>query len=182
MNRSFCRLLLVVALTLCAVSSAAQTSILTSLSNSPDLQQITRKAGLIFTGTVVAVTPIRERDADQISSVEVTFQVEQALRGPKAGQRFSIREWPGLWLSGERYRIGQRMMIFLYPPSRAGLTSPVGGGAGRFDIDRDGRISVKPVQPPSVGRSPQPVRSTTVSRVPLSTFSRAIRRLTEESR
>lgn len=81
MNRSFCRFLLVLALTFWAVSSASQTSTLASLSKSPELQRLTRQAGRIFTGTVVAVTPIRGRDADQICSVKVTFQVEQALRG-----------------------------------------------------------------------------------------------------
>lgn len=182
MNRSFCRLLLVVALTLCPVCSVAQTSTLSSLSQSPDLQRITAKAGLIFSGTVVAVRAIRERDSDQISSVEVTFQVEQALRGPRAGQRFSIREWPGLWLSRERYRVGERMMIFLYPPSRAGFTSPVEGGGGRFDVDAKGRISVKPVQSPLLLRNFGPIRSATDARVPLGTFSRAIRSLIEESR
>jgi len=70
----------------------------------------------------------------------VTFQVEQVLRGPRAGQRFSIREWPGLWVSGERYRVGQGMTLFLYPPSRVGFSSPVDGGAGRFKVDRDGQM------------------------------------------
>ena|SRR5579864_791259 len=182
MNRSFCRLLLVVALTLCPVCSGAQTNTLSSLSQFPALQRITSKAGLIFSGTVVAVRAIRERDSDQISSVEVTFQVEQTLRGPRAGQRFSIREWPGLWLSSERYRVGERMMIFLYPPSHAGFTSPVEGGAGRFDVDREGRISVKPGQTPLLLRNAGPIRSATDARVPLGTFSRAIRSLIEESR
>lgn len=182
MNRSFCRFLLIVGLTLCSVCSASQTSTLASLSRSPELQRLTQQAGLIFTGTVAAITPIRGRDSDQISSVEVTFQVEQALRGPRAGQRFSIREWPGLWLAGERYRVGQRMTIFLYPPSRAGLTSPVGGGAGRFDVDRDGQIILKPIQRPIFFRNPQPPRTNPPSRVPLGTFHRALRQMMEESR
>jgi hypothetical protein len=182
MDRSFCRFLLIVGVTLYAVSSASQTTTLASLSTSPELQRLTRQAGLIFTGTVAAITPIRGHDSDQISSVEVTFQVEQAVRGPRAGQRFSIREWPGLWVSGERYRVGQRMTIFLYPPSRVGLTSPVGGATGRFDVDRDGQILLKPVQRPIVSGTPLSTRSNPPTRVPLGTFNRAVRQMVEESR
>jgi hypothetical protein len=180
MNRSFCRFLLVLALTLWAASWASQTSALASLSKSPELQRLTRQAGLIFTGTVVAVTPIRGRESDQVSSIEVTFQIEQALRGARAGQRFSIREWPGLWVSGERYRVGQRMTLFLYPPSRVGFSSPVGGGAGRFDVDRDGQITLKPIQRPILLRDP--IRPSPPTRVLLRTFNRAVRQMVEESR
>jgi hypothetical protein len=182
MNRSFCRLLLVLALTLSAVSSASQSNSLATLAASPHLRQITGRAGLIFTGQVLAVAPIRPDGSDQISSIEITFQVEQGLRRPKTGQRFSIHEWPGLWRPEERYRVGQRMMIFLYPPSSLGFTSPVSGSAGRCDIDRDGQISVKPVHLPIPPTGPRPIRAPADPRVPLRTFSRAIRQLMEESR
>lgn len=182
MNRSFSRFLLIVGIAFYSLLSASQTSTLASLSKSPELERLTRQAGMIFTGTVVAISPIRGRDSDQISSVEVTFRVEQVLRGPRAGQRFSIREWPGLWVSGERYRVGQRMTIFLYPPSRVGLTSPVGGGAGRFDVDRDGQVVLKPIHRPILFGDPAPTRSSPPSRIPLSTFHRAVRQMIEGSR
>jgi hypothetical protein len=35
-------------------------------------------------------------------------------------------------------------MLFLYPPSKLGLTSPVGGPLGRFKIDPDGRVILGP--------------------------------------
>ena len=35
-------------------------------------------------------------------------------------------------------------MLFLYPPSKVGLTSPVGGGAGRFRVDPQGNVIVEP--------------------------------------
>ena len=55
-----------------------------------------------------------------------------------------IKEWAGLWQSGERYRPGERVLLFLYPPSRLGLTSPVANRAGRFEVDRAGRVTLKP--------------------------------------
>jgi len=35
-------------------------------------------------------------------------------------------------------------MLFLYPPSKLGLTSPVGGLSGRFNVDPGGRIIINP--------------------------------------
>jgi hypothetical protein len=70
----------------------------------------------------------------------VTFQVEHALRGTTTGQNLTIHEWAGLWTSKEHYRVGERVMLFLYPLSRLGLTSPVAGPMGRFAIDPQGRI------------------------------------------
>lgn len=122
MDRSFSRVLLVLVWIFCVVSSAAQSRPVTSPMISADLQRVARKAALIFTGTVVSIAPVRG-NGEEPNSVEVTFQIEQALRGLRAGQRYTIWEWSGLWMSGPRYRVGQRMTLFLYSPSRAGLTS-----------------------------------------------------------
>jgi hypothetical protein len=35
-------------------------------------------------------------------------------------------------------RAGQHILVFFYPPSRLGLTSPVGGSLGQFDLDQTG--------------------------------------------
>jgi hypothetical protein len=57
-----------------------------------------------------------------------------SIRGVREGHSLEVREWAGLWNSGERYRVGERVVRFLYPLSRLGLTSPVGGALGRFDV------------------------------------------------
>ena len=62
------------------------------------------------------------------------------MRGTRAGEILSIREWAGLWNSGDRYRPGERFLLFLYSPSRLGLTSPVGGQSGRFAVDSGGSV------------------------------------------
>jgi hypothetical protein len=61
-----------------------------------------------------------------------------------------------LWTRGERYRVGQRLMLFLYAPSALGLTSPVGGRAGEFALDRDGRIVLSATQQQAIRVSPRP--------------------------
>lgn len=103
------------------------------------LSQIARPAGAIFSGKVIAVG---QSDAAGVNtaSTSITFQVEQAIRGVSLGQNVTIHEWAGLWARGERYRVGERVMLFLFPPSRLGLTSPVGGAWGRFEVDPRGRI------------------------------------------
>jgi hypothetical protein len=101
-------------------------------------QQIASAAGIIFSGTVTAVA--RASPGEEAASTVVTFHVEHAVRGTAAGRTLIIREWAGLWVRGERYRVGENVLLFLYPPSRLGLTSPVAGGWGRFEVDRQGRV------------------------------------------
>jgi len=91
----------------------------------PGLQSITNRAGLIFSGTVVLVERVRASRPNQIEAVEISFRVEQPVRGVSSGQILRIREWGGLWIGRPRYQVGQRLMMFLYPPSKLGLTSPV---------------------------------------------------------
>jgi hypothetical protein len=47
-------------------------------------------------------------------------------------------DWPVV--GGQRYRLCERVLLFLYPPSKLGLTSCVAGSVGRFTIDAQGRI------------------------------------------
>ena len=102
-----------------------------------------RGSGYIFAGTVKSV----ERAAPKgngVATVLVDFHVEDGIRGVRTGQTLAIREWAGLWELGERYRPGERVLLFLYPPSKLGLTSPVGGPRGRFRIGPDGRVIFDP--------------------------------------
>jgi hypothetical protein len=62
------------------------------------------------------------------------------MRGTAAGQNLTIHEWAGLWNHGERYRVGERVLLFLYSPSKLGLTSPVGGAVGKFKVKSDGQV------------------------------------------
>lgn len=108
------------------------------------LPQIAGAAGIIFSGQVTAVGRaggrVTSAPGQTPASTMVTFHVERALRGTTTGQNLTIHEWAGLWTSKEHYRIGERVMLFLYPLSRLGLTSPVAGPMGRFEIDPQGRI------------------------------------------
>ena len=104
---------------------------------------LARSSGYIFAGRVKSVERIAPK-GNGVATVQINFHVDEAMRGVQTGQTLAIREWAGLWESGERYRPGERVLLFLYPPSKLGLTSPVGGRMGRFRIGPDGRVIIDP--------------------------------------
>lgn len=104
---------------------------------------VTIRSGYIFAGTVKAVERAVPK-GNGIATVQITFHVDNGIRGVRTGQLLAIREWAGLWQSGERYCPGERVLLFLYPPSKLGLTSPVQGPMGRFRIGPDGLLVLDP--------------------------------------
>jgi hypothetical protein len=105
----------------------------------PGFSQITRAAGMIFSGKVTSIA-LASRPGSAVRTVAITFHVERAIRGVSAGRDLTIFQWIGTWTSGQRYRIGDRVLLLLYPPSKLGLTSSVAGPIGRFTIDSLGHI------------------------------------------
>ena len=99
------------------------------------------------------------------------------MRGTSAGQSLTIHEWAGLWISGERYRVGERVLLFLYSPSKLGLTSPVAGGIGKFSVDAQGRIVMNAMQAATVAVDPVlAVRTGGKSVVLYADFAQAVQR------
>src|SRR5258708_32210671 len=88
-------------------------------------QQLIRTAGIIFSGRVSSVRSATSSPRPGHSSTAITFLVEHAILGTSPGVNVTIHEWGGLWNRGERYRVGERVLLFLYAPSKLGLTSPV---------------------------------------------------------
>jgi hypothetical protein len=101
-----------------------------------------RVSGRIFAGTVIKVERVDLSPASSIATTQITFRVDEAIRGVRQGQIVRVHEWAGLWQTGECYRVGERVLLFLYPPSKLGLTSPVGGTIGRLQIDRNRRVAM----------------------------------------
>ncbi len=109
----------------------------------PGLQRLARHSGLIFSGTVLRVEHLNPSGAGGPAVTQTTFRVQLAIRGVRAGQIVDVQEWGGLWEMGERYQPGEQVVLFLYPASSLGLTSPVGGEMGRFQVDKVGRVALK---------------------------------------
>ncbi len=126
-------------------------------SSAATLQQLSRHAGFIFRGRVLRVERLRGGSGSP-ATVQVTFLVIEGIRGTRSGDHLTIREWAGAWAAGRpRYRAGQELLLFLYPLSRMGLTSPVGGEAGILPLDAQLPAPAL-AAPPAVtpGRGPRP--------------------------
>jgi hypothetical protein len=125
------------------------------------LRRLAHGAGIIFSGTVQKIEPVAPAAPGDIGVVRITFLVEDALRGATAGELLTVSEWDRLWTSGDRYRVGEELLLFLYPPSESlGLTSTVAGTRGRISL-ADWPLSMPDVaqqiaDEPSLGVPPEP--------------------------
>jgi hypothetical protein len=140
--------------------------------------QVVRASGTIFAGTVTKIEPSPARGGTAIPTVAVTFRVERPLRGTVPAESLTILQWLGLWTAGQRYALGEHVLLFLYPPSKLGLTSAVAGPIGRFNLDPAGRILLSGQQSavfradlPQAGHSPEGQSS-----IGFNDFARALRR------
>jgi hypothetical protein len=142
--------------------------------------QMAHAAGIIFSGTVTAIarSPARGAPSQSVKTVLITFHIDQAIRGATPGQDLTIHQWMGAWTSGQRYRVGEHVLLFLYPLSKLGLTSCVGGTLGRFALDPAGRVLLS-AQHLSAFRS-DPVLGGK-SHVSITDLSEAVRRASEEA-
>jgi hypothetical protein len=138
---------------------------------------LARASGTIFSGTVTRIERRPANHAQALTSVAITLHVEGAIRGVRQGEDFTLFEWAGLWSSGQRYRIGERVLLFLYPASKLGLTSCVAGPIGRFAVDAWGRVLLS-AQHLSAFRT-DPVLGGK-SRLGFSDFALAVRHASEE--
>jgi len=141
------------------------------------LPEMARAAGIIFSGRVTSIERRPATRGQSLETVAVTFRIEDAIRGATPGEHLTILQWIGLWSGGQRYRVGERVLLFLYPPSKLGLTSCVAGSMGRFGIDPWGRVLFS-VQHLSAFQK-DPVLGGK-SRIRFSDFALAVRRPSEE--
>jgi hypothetical protein len=143
------------------------------------LRRLTRQSGYIFAGTVIAVESIAS--SSSVPNTKITFHVDQAIRGVSKGQTLVIHEWAGVLEAGESYRRGERVLLFLYRPSKLGLTSPVGGQQGRFKLDANGTAILRQEQManwfPNSTSAPSSLGSMHIS---VTDFARAIHQAEEE--
>jgi hypothetical protein len=166
----------------------------------PQWKQLSRRAGMIFAGTVLAtVTPTVTTGTGATDrlvpgttpAVQLSFRVDKAIAGVEQGQVLTIHEWAGAWSMHRPMTRGQHILIFLYPPSRLGLTSPVGGSLGQVALDLSGNNVSKDMQELDAQRpaaaigfrnpsSPRPRATVDNGRVSVVQLERAIRSAREE--
>jgi len=175
-------LLLLLLLSVMAVSQALRANQLPvqPARPAPGLRQMISSSGYIFAGTVVGVQRIAPANSREVGAMQITFRVTQGIQGVRSGQTLTIREWIGLWDSSERYRVGERVALFLHRPSKLGLTSPVGGALGRFSLDDQGHVVLDEARSALfAGPAAKPDVRGTIRFSPTN-FARTIRRALEE--
>ena len=133
---------------------------------------LTVTAQTLTTQTAAIDRVVPGATAGTVPSVQLSFRVDEAIAGVESGQVLTIHEWAGAWFMRRPMRTGQHVLIFLYPPSRLGLTSPVGGMLGQVTLDQTGRHAAEQGQKPVA-----PMANGSVSVVQL---ERAIRSAREE--
>jgi hypothetical protein len=106
----------------------------------PRWEQLSRSAGMVFSGTVLSVERQSAGKDRPLPLILTKFRVDRAIAGVRSGQVLTVREWAGAWPLHRAMRGGQRLLIFLYPPSRLGLTSPVDGPLGQVLLSSRGEI------------------------------------------
>jgi hypothetical protein len=110
-----------------------------------NLAEMTDSAGTIVHARILDLRFEPHPNYPNINTLKVTAEVLENIRGASA-RRITFREFAGrAQVIGKRvhnlqssYRVGQEIVIFLYPPSKAGFTSPVGGPQGKFEVIRQG--------------------------------------------
>ncbi len=137
------------------LAAAQQSDVIAERVLGPQWRQMSRRAGMIFAGTVLTTatsvmttqTAATDRETPGTTpAVQLSFRVDEAIAGVDRGQILTIHEWAGAWSMHRPMTRGQHILIFLYPLSRLGLTSPVGGSVGQVALDPSGK-SASSAQP-----------------------------------
>ncbi|GBC77223.1 hypothetical protein HRbin08_00694 [bacterium HR08] len=106
------------------------------------LAELVQSAGAIVAGRIVEVREERHPQYPSLILTRVTLAVERTFKGENK-QRASSGRFTFFQIGGSRrlrsfhlprYHEGEDVVLFLYPESAYGLTSPVGGAAGKFRL------------------------------------------------
>lgn len=104
-----------------------------------NIEQLVARAGRILVGRCVAAEPGKDGVLG-MSVTRYTFEAEIILKGAP-GTRVEVTQVAGETTAHggpPRFTPGERVLLFLYGPGSAGLSSPVGFGQGKFTIGAAG--------------------------------------------
>lgn len=129
----------------CTVAALALTPARATQVRLVNLEEMTSRAERIFSGRCLAVEVAHDFELGNDVTV-ATFEGHRTVKG-SADRTVTIRMGVGDSTRGggtpgvPSFHAGDEVVLFLYGPSQAGLTSPVGLGQGRFRVveDKQGR-------------------------------------------
>lgn len=101
-----------------------------------NLEALAETADRVFVGTCISVKEIKKDKVAKVPVVKYTFKVNDEIKGIQGKTEVSFKQWKATTREAG-YRIGEKYVLFLYPNSSLGLTSPVGFLQGQFNINTD---------------------------------------------
>lgn len=102
-----------------------------------NLEEITDAAGLIFSGVCTNVESIENDPKSNLPVYQYTFKVIDGIKGTNDKESITFKQWQSTAKEAS-YTIGEKYILFLYPESNLGLTSPVGFLQGQFGVQTKG--------------------------------------------
>jgi len=96
------------------------------------LRRIVRDSGKIFAGTVLKIERADPGPTGHIAITQITFRVEDAIRGVKKGQVVRVNEWGGLWQNPTTPVGAQASSPFTLMVVTADGVTPVAGASVQF--------------------------------------------------
>lgn len=110
-----------------------------------NLEEIVSASDRIFTGRCISVEEIeKDKDSRNLPTIKFTFKVTEGIKGTGNKKEISFKQWKPT-IRNANYQIGKKYVLFLFPDSKFGLTSPVGFLQGQFEIEEKGIIFKKEV-------------------------------------
>ncbi len=106
-----------------------------------DLARMVDESENIVLGRVTSVKSEKHPDFQNLDTVVVTLDVQDALKGAP-GSTYSFRQFVIDVRDRDSklgYRVGEEVVLMIRQPSQYKLTSPVGLEQGRFRVERDGQ-------------------------------------------
>lgn len=101
-----------------------------------NLDALAETADRVFVGTCIGIKDIKKDKLAKVHVVKYTFQISEGIKGVDGKTEINFKQWKATTREAG-YKIGEKYVLFLYPNSRLGLTSPVGFLQGQFNINTD---------------------------------------------
>ena len=109
-----------------------------------NLEEITAAANRVFAGICTNVEEIEDDPESKLPVFKYTFKITETIKGLEGKEEITFKQWkPTVRNAG--YDTGKKYILFLFPDSERGLTSPVGFLQGQFDVEKKGLIRRKEV-------------------------------------
>ena len=109
-----------------------------------NLEELTNEADRIFAGLCTDIEEIENDPESGLSVVKYTFRITEQIKGLDDKDEITFKQWSKT-TSDFSYEVGTKYILFLYPDSELGLTTPVGFLQGQFNVNKKGLLRKKEV-------------------------------------